>query len=583
MKIEQIILEKNIPCQMRDGVTLYADIYRPNIEGKFPVLLTRLPYNKDLPFYSHRYLDTNRLVQNGYIVIIQDVRGRFASEGQFYPFIYEAEDGYDTVEWAASLPYSSGEVGMFGLSYYGFTQLLAATEKPPHLKAIAPAMTLSDWRNNSIESNGKFLVGSSETWALESVAPDELKRKYGNTEEFAAMMDKTAEFYNQIEEWYRFKPINKWPPLKELGVANYFFDLLDSDTNEFNWNRASIIEEYENIQIPALHIAGWYDNFLQPTIQNYSEIKKKGHSSQKLIIGPWGHGVFSNQLGERNFGIHASGDWIDQKEDLTDLHIRWFDKWIKGKETVSDQEAPIQIFVMGINQWRNENEWPLARTNYTPYYFHSEGNANTRFGDGKLSMEKPVNDTCDTYLYDPSNPVPTSGGGTLFAGVQTMGPRNQCKIEEREDVLVYTSEPLQKELEVTGPIKIRLWAETDAKDTDFTAKLIDVLPDGTAYNLTDGIVRAKYRNGEKEEEGIQAKIIQYEIDLWATSNVFLPGHRIRVEISSSNFPRFDANLNTRESMINSEEFITAKQIIYHNEEYPSHIILPVIPEREKGV
>ncbi|WP_249365656.1 CocE/NonD family hydrolase [Cytobacillus citreus] len=562
---------------MRDGITLYADIYHPKKEGKFPVLLTRLPYNKDLPFYSHRYLDTNRLVQNGYIVIVQDVRGRFHSEGDFYPFLYEAEDGYDTVEWAAALPYSNGKVGMFGLSYYGYTQLLAATEQPPHLEAIVPAMTLNDWRNNSVDNGGKFLVASSETWALESIAPDQLKRKYGDSEQYAVKMEKMADYYNQIEEWYTYKPVHEWPPLKELGVARYFYDLLNGSVTEDMAERMSILGKYKQLNLPAYHIAGWYDNLLQSTLKNYMEMQKNGQAVQKLIVGPWGHGVFSSVIGERNFGLHASGDSIDGKDDLTGLHIRWFDQWLKGEETVGADEAPIQLFVMGINEWRDEQEWPLERASYIPYYLHSKGKANTRFGDGGLSLEKPMKEEAeDTFVYDPENPVPTNGGGTLYAGVHTMGPKDQRQLEEREDVLVYTSEPLGNALEVTGPVKVKLWAKTSAEDTDFAAKLIDVHPDGTAFNLTDGIVRATYRNGENRGERIKDEILDYEIELWPTSNVFLPGHCIRVEISSSNFPRYDTNLNTGETMVSSEKFKTAEQTIYHQEIYPSHILLPVI-------
>ncbi|MBS4212891.1 CocE/NonD family hydrolase [Neobacillus rhizophilus] len=581
MKIEQIVVEKNVPCRMRDGSTLYADIYRPSQEGKFPVLLTRLPYNKDLPFYSHRYLDTHRLVQHGYVVIVQDVRGRFNSEGEFYPFLYEAEDGYDTVEWAAALPYSNGKVGMFGLSYYGYTQLLAAAEQPPHLEAIVPAMTLNDWRNNSLDKGGKFLVASSETWALESVAPEYLRRKYGDSAEYAVMMEKWADTYNRIEEWYSYKPIQQWPPLKELDAAGYFFDLLEGNVTEEMGERMSILNKYKQIQVPAYHIAGWYDNLLQSTLKNFSELHKQGRGVNKLIIGPWGHGVFSSVIGERNFGLQASGDWIDGHEDLTGLHIRWFDYWLKGEHTIVEDEAPIKLFVMGVNEWRDEQEWPLARTTYVPYYLHSDGKANSRFGDGRLSVELPTKDEPkDTFVYDPSNPVPTNGGGTLYAGVQTMGPKDQRQLEERGDVLVYTSEPLAEALEVTGPVKVILWAKTDAVDTDFTAKLIDVLPDGTAFNLTDGIVRASYRNGEiqvqESYESIKDEIMQYEIELWPTSNVFLPGHQIRIEISSSNFPRFDTNLNTGHTMITSSNFNTANQTIYHQETYPSHVVLPII-------
>ncbi len=573
----KILVEKHVPCQMRDGVTLYADIYRPHQEGEFPVLLTRLPYNKDLPFYSHRYLDTHRMVQNGYVVIVQDVRGRFHSEGEFYPFLYEAEDGYDTVEWAASLPYSNGKVGMFGLSYYGFTQLLAATEQPPHLQAMVPAMTLNDWRNNSLDKGGKFLVASSETWALESVAPEELRRKYGDSDEYRMLMEKMAGYYDRLEEWYSYKPVQEWPPLKELGAAAYFFDMLEGNVTDEMAQRMSILEKYHQIQLPAYHIAGWYDNLLQSTLKNYMELKKQGQAMQKLIIGPWGHGVFSSVIGERNFGLRASGDWIDGKDDLTALHIRWFDHWLKGEETVLRDEAPVRLFVMGINEWRDEQEWPIARAKYVPYYLHSEGKANSRFGDGWLSWEKPLLDEPeDMFVYDPANPVPTNGGGTLYAGVQTMGPKDQRQLEAREDVLVYTSEPLAKPLEVTGPVQVKLWAKTSAVDTDFTAKLVDVFPDGTAYNLTDGVVRAKYRNGTDQGEQIQNEILEYTIDLWPTSNVFLPDHRIRVEISSSNFPRYDTNVNTGDTMISSNVHQTAEQTIYHQEIYPSHIILPVV-------
>ncbi|MCM3570298.1 CocE/NonD family hydrolase [Neobacillus mesonae] len=576
MDIQQIILEKNVPCTMRDGVTLFADIYRPTMEGTFPVLLTRLPYNKDLPFYSHRYLDTNRLVQNGYIVIIQDVRGRFNSEGDFYPFLNEAEDGYDTVEWAAALPYCNGKVGMFGLSYYGFTQLLAATEQPPHLKAIVPAMTLNNWLNNSVDESGKFMVASSETYALESIAPDQLKRTYKDPEEYAAMMQKMAASYNKIEEWFEHKPVNQWPPLKELGVAEFFFDTLEGNVSGENAERMSILNKYDQIKVPAYHIAGWYDSLLQSTLENYEGLQKNSPARQKLIIGPWGHGVYSSVIGERNFGIHASGDWIDQKDDLTGLHIRWFNHWLKGEKTDVVNEAPVKLFVMGINEWRNEQEWPLARTNYIPYYLHSKGTANSRFGNGSLSFEKPQAEPSDSFVYDPANPVPTNGGGTLYAGANTMGPKDQQVLEGREDVLVYTSAPLEEPLEVTGPVKVKLWAKTDAVDTDFTAKLIDVLPDGRAYNLTDGIIRAKYRKGQDIGEQIKGEILDYDIELWPTSNVFLPGHSIRVEISSSSFPRFDANLNTGKTMIDSEEYTTAEQTIYHDENFSSYILLPVI-------
>ncbi|WP_077328580.1 CocE/NonD family hydrolase [Virgibacillus siamensis] len=576
----QIILDKNVACTLRDGTVLYADIYRPGDEGTYPVLLTRLPYGKDLPFYSHRYLDTNRLVQNGYVVIIQDVRGRFESEGNFIPFINEAKDGYDTVEWAASLPYSSGKVGMFGLSYYGFTQLAAAAENPPHLKAIFPSQSLNDPRRGNMYHSGAYGLGTSETWALESIVPDMLKRKYGNdTEKYREMMLKTADYMNHIHEWYHYKPINEWPPLKELRTADYFFTFLDLELNDSYWEQASVYNRYEKMNVPAYHVAGWYDSLLQSTLDNYVEMNKQNNQQQKLIIGPWAHGDFKSVIGERNFGVHASEDWIDLKNDLTGLHIDWFNHWLKDEQSDFLQESPVKLFVMGSNEWRNEQEWPLARTQYTPFYLHSRGQANRSSSDGTLSFTKPEDESFDSYIHNPENPVPTVGGGTLYDGVQTTGPHHQGKIEDRDDVLIYTSKKLEVPVEVTGPINMKLWASTDAPDTDFTAKLVDVFPDGTAINLTDGIVRARYRNGYTPEPDLSGEIVKYEIDLWATSNVFLPGHQIRIEIASSNFPRFDVNPNTGKTARESTKTKLAQQTIYHNTKYPSHIVLPIIPTR----
>jgi len=580
MKQFQIIVEKNIPCKMRDGVVLYADIYRPEKEGRFPVLLTRLPYSKDIPYYSHRYLDTNRLVENGFVVMIQDVRGRYQSEGEFHPFKHEAYDGYDTVEWAAALPYSSGKVGMFGLSYYGYTQLLTATAKPPHLVAIFPAMTFNDQRNGVSYRNGVYQPGFTETWILESIVPDLLKRKYDNPMERKESIQKLANYLNRIKDLYRFVPVNLWPPLKELDVADYFFEELSHPLeDEDYWKQTSIAYQYENLQIPAFHLGGWYDCFIGPTLTNYKEMTKSG-KLQKLMIGPWGHGYFASVQGESIYGVQASGDWIDLEQDITDLHIRWFNHWLKGIDTGLEKEPPVKIFVMGINQWRDEMEWPLERTEYTPFYLHSSGKANTKKGDGFLSMTPPEKEASDTFLYDPKNPVPTKGGRTLFAGSLTMGPFDQSAIEEREDVLVYSTDPLTEAVEVTGPIKVKLWAATDAKDTDFTAKLVDTAPDGKALILAEGIINAKYRNGYYPEKELAEEVVEYEIDLWAISNVFLPGHRITLEISSSSFPHFLPNPNTGRSLIESSQMIKAKQTIYHNEQYPSHIILPIVPAKE---
>ena len=429
MEIQQMILEKNVPCKMRDGVTLYADVYRPNA-GTFPVLLTRLPYNKDLPFYSHRYLDTNRLVQNGYIVIIQDVRGRYNSEGDFYPFIHEAEDDMTPLMGGNSsiFEWKSRDVWIILLWIHPAISCYSAAPFKSNctshdVNRLANGFCRERWKiQSAVLSN--VGIGICSTYAI--------KKKYQDPQEYEEMMKKMAAYYNEIEKWFTYMPASEWPPLKELGVGEFFFDFIQHRLSEEQYNKVSISDKFDRIDVPAYHIAGWYDNFLQATTRNFSELSKKENPKmQKLIIGPWAHGIFQASLGDRNFGIYASQDWIDYETDLTGLHIRWFNHWLKDEPSELEKEAPIKLFVMGINQWRDEYEWPLARTIYTPYYLRSDGKANTRFGDGKLNLEPPNQEKADTFIYDPKNPVPTNGGGTLIAGTRP-GPIDQSGIKKEK-------------------------------------------------------------------------------------------------------------------------------------------------------
>lgn len=576
-EIKQVIVDREVPCKVRDGVTLYANIYRPANAGLYPVLLTRLPYDKNLPDFSHRYIDPIRIAMNGYIVIIQDVRGRFASEGEFIPLMQEFEDGYDTVEWAAKLPYANGKVGMFGLSYYGFTQLYAALEHPPSLKAIFPAMTGNLLEKGLFDRDGVIDLAANQTWTLDSIANDYLERN--DNENHAEAMKEIVKDLDNIDELHKLIPFKKWPPVyKHPKLVPFYNKYMISNFGE---ELLSVVKDkmavQGNIHIPAYHLAGWYDSHLSPTLLNYEQLQSS-KKNQKLMIGPWAHGVFDSDIGERFFGVKGSGHSIDGEIDITTLHIDWFTHWLKEENTsINEDDYPVKLFVMGINKWRSEKEWPLKRTNYTPYYFQSDGHANTNIHSGRLM--RTLSDVVwkDQYVHDPNNPVPTHGGGTIFYKGRNAGPRDQREIESREDVVVYTSAPMTEPLEVTGWVKVKLWASTDAVDTDFTAKLVDVYPDGRSYNLTDGIVRAKYRHKDIEEESLNGEIVPYEIDLWATSNVFLPGHCIRIEIASSNFPRFDVNPNTGNTTLDTVEMITAKQSIYHGVKYPSHVLLPVIP------
>lgn len=573
-KYKEIIVERDVPGQMRDGITLYANIYRPKAEGNFPVMLTRLPYDKNLPNFSHRYIDPIRAALNGYIVIIQDVRGRFSSEGDFKPYLQEYEDGYDSVEWAAKLPYSNGKVGMFGMSYYAFTQLYAAMERPPSLVTIMPAMSGNLTRNGLFNRDGIHELAATETWILDSVAPDYLERKQkDNVEE---TKKEIIQDLDNIDEWHKYKPVKEWPPIQKHPTLIPFFEEYFID--DFGEKLRDLTEEKKKkngpIDYPAYHIAGWYDSHLAPTLWNYESMQSE-KQNQRLLIGPWAHGVFDSDIGERAFGLESSGDSIGGKDDFTALHIRWFNYWLKDDQSAVNKEDPVKIFVMGENKWRTEKEWPIKRTKYTPFYLTSNGNANADKEAGILTEVKPNKKGQDAYIHDPMHPVPSLGGGTLFFKGRNAGPRDQREVEQRDDVAVYTSEPLIEPLEVTGWIKVKLWASSDAVDTDFTAKLVDVLPDGTAYNLADGIVRASEQHAH--EIPLNGKVIEYEIDLWATSNVFLQGHSIRLEIASSNFPRFEVNPGTGDTILETEENLKAKQMIYHGPDYPSRIILPVIP------
>lgn len=578
----RLTIDRDVPVEMRDGTVLRADVYRPDTTERLPILLQRTPYDKNAPRITAMLLNPMRAASAGYAVVVQDVRGRFASDGEFYTFRDEPHDGYDTIAWAADQSWSSGKVGMCGLSYVGATQWLAAITTPPALAAMVPVVTASDYHEGWTYQGGAFELGFNASWTLSNLALATFVRRAKAGEAFPPGLQQ--HYFGLIDDMcqaFDTLPLAQMPLLKDHNLAPYYYDWLQHPSNDAYWQQWCIEAQHAKVTVPALNVGGWYDIFLGGTIRNYLGMRQHGgtpeaRQHQRLLIGPWKHGVpLSSVSGDLAFGIMGESFAID----FEGLQLRWYDHWLKGMDNGVRADAPVRIFVMGTNVWRDEQEWPLARAQFTPYYLHSRGKANSLRGDGVLSPEAPGLEPPDRFLYDPRHPVPTRGGGLCcWAGALPQGAYDQTPIEYREDVLVYTTPPLAEDTEVTGPVVVTLYAASTAVDTDFTAKLVDVHPSGFAQNLTDGIQRARYRNSTAHPEPIEpGTVYAYRIDLWATSNVFKAGHCIRLEISSSNFPRFDRNPNTGGNLATETELLPAIQTICHDGSHPSHVLLPLIP------
>lgn len=547
----EVAVEVGVRARMRDGVALAADVYRPKAQGRFPVLLQRTPYDR-----RGARTDARLLSSHGYIVVIQDTRGRYESGGEWYPFLNETNDGYDTVEWAAGLAGADGKVGMFGGSYVGATQMLAAVGKPPHLEAVFPYVTASEYYDGWTYQSGVLMQWFVQSWTS-GLARDTLNRK--------------AE--SRPLDWAKGAP-SDYPVLTAPQpfapqLAPYYLHWLDHSTNDDYWKRWRISDHYPEMTVKALHAGGWHDIFLKGSIKNYEGLSgaaedPEARAGQRLLVGPWAHAATSpeGKIGGVVFGQ-------DAVLDMPQTILEWSDWALKGKKNDYAAKPPVKIFVMGENVWRYEKEFPLARQRLTRYYLHSTHGANGAGGDGLLSTSPPGEMRPDRFTYDPRNPVPTIGGRLCCANdVLPPGPFDQSPNAYRRDVLVYSTPPLERDVEVTGWIKLELFAASDARDPHFTATLVDAAPDGYARFLTDGIVRASLRDSLETPAAVprDETTLRYEIDLWATSNLFRRGHRIQLYVSSSNFPRF-----SRMSGAPSE------QTVYHDAQHPSALVLPVIP------
>ncbi|MCY4109431.1 MAG: CocE/NonD family hydrolase [Chloroflexi bacterium] len=549
-------MDLDVRVPMRDGVELSSDIYLPDSPGQYPALLNRTPYsnNEDDTVERARFM-----AGQGYVVVVQDGRGRWDSDGVYYPFRHEADDGSDTQQWIGEQPWSNGKIGTYGSSYGGMVQWQAASRANPHLACMAPRVAPSDFWDHWVYSHGAFQLGFMGTWGMT-----------------------TNSRTNQNIDFHDWATVFNSLPIAETDEAagrsvDFWKDWVAHGSYDDYWERLTNRGKYGQVTAPAYNLGGWYDIFVAGTFENFSSLRKHGGSPEarksKLLCGPWMHPIgTSTKTGDIDFGGHSLVD-IGAEE------LRWFDYWLKGEDNGIADEPPIRLFIMGSNVWRDEHEWPLDRTDWQKWYLHSGGNANTLHGDGSLSPDAPSDEPADTFVYDPAAPVQTLGGNNCCnPEIVPWGPYDQRPVEMRGDVLCYTSEPLEREVEVTGPIKLTLFAESDARDTDWTGKLVDVRPDGYALNLCDGILRARFRDDPANPTLLDpGKVYEYRLDLDVTGNVFKRGHRIRFDVSSCNFPRFDRNLNTGGVPGHELEFRTARQTVHHSSRYPSHVTLPVMP------
>ncbi len=568
----EILIQHDVPMKTRDGITLYADIYRPKSPDAFPVILMRTPYDKSVDW---AVAPVFKMVPRGYVVIIQDVRGRYTSQGEWYPFKHEQADGYDAVEWAAALPYSNGKVGMMGASYVGATQMLAAIAQPPHLTAIAPNMTASNYHDGWTYQSGAFEQWFDQNWTSQ-IATDTLHRLIAQNTN-ALVGGPTLPLAN-----YPVFNFGQLPADAQLtaALAPYYFDWLAHPDYDDYWKQWSIEENFSKIAVPMLQVGGWYDIFNVGTLRNYMGAKAHGsteaaRTQQHLLIEIGGHAGFGRRIGDVDFGPHA------MENGYTDVILDWYDFLFKGIKNQFATDKPVKLFVMGANEYRQEDDWPPPQARSTKYFLHSSGKANSLRGDGSLSTSAPKSEPTDGYVYNPANPAPTVGG-PLCCDAEHMepGPRDQRAVENRDDVLVYSIGPLQSDLEVTGPVTADLFVKSSVVDTDFTAKLVDVAPDGFAQDLTEGILRMRYRASPEHATLMNpGQMYEISVDLWATSNVFLRGHSLRLEISSSNFPRFDRNLNTGEEIRFARILVPANNTILHDAQHPSSLVLPVMPSK----
>jgi len=562
-----VTIERDVGAAMRDGTILRADVYCPQGAIDLPVLLTRGPYDKRVNLSAFGNTHPAWYAQHGYVVVAQDTRGRYASDGDFYPFLHEMDDGYDSVEWAARLPGSNGDVGMLGFSYVGATQLLAAVMRPPSLKAIAPGFTASQYYDGWTYNGGALAAAFVCFWANQLAIGTAIR--HGDEAGTGGLLASLG----SAPGWFWSLPLSEYPPLRGEH-AQYFFDWIEHHTYDDYWRRWSIDEDYGRIDVPALHFGGWYDVFLSGTVKNFLGIRADGGSRdtrvrQKLLLGPWTHMPWTP--------VGPSGFHGPSTTSIDEWHIRFFDHVLKGRDTgVFDHPVTIHT---GDGEWRDLDDWPPTGVTMEDWYVHSGGRANSKFGDGTLDRTPPGGESPDIFVYQPSVPIPSMGGHSCcFDAITPMGPADQHAAEVSRMILVYTSDTFAEDVEILGDVSVTLYAASTAPDTDFTARLCVVDASGRSVNLQEGILRTRCRNSLSEPELMTpGEIYELTIDLGPVGARITAESRLRLDISSSDFPQWDRNLNTGGMPLHEGPMLAvpATQTVLHTSVYPTRVHIPM--------